>query len=63
MKIKKILGLILINNKIMGIKRITVIKESKTGRNLTFKDNHLNTKMNRAEFVHAGNKGTLTLII
>lgn len=35
----------------MGRKRVTVIKQSKTGRNLVFKDNHLSTIMDRNEFV------------
>lgn len=34
----------------MGRKRVTVIKESATGRNLSFRDNRTGKVMNRAQF-------------
>lgn len=32
-------------------KRITVVNESKSGRNLTFRDNHTGREMSRTQFV------------
>jgi hypothetical protein len=35
----------------MGNKRVSVTKESKTGRNQSFRDNYTNQDMSRAQFV------------
>jgi len=41
----------------MGIKRISVTKESQTGRNQEFCDNYTKQEMSRAEFVKEIQKG------
>jgi hypothetical protein len=41
----------------MGRKRVTVTKESKSGRNETFHDNYTNEDMSRAKFVKKINQG------
>lgn len=41
----------------MGRKRVTVIKETDSGRNTNFKDNFTGTGMNRSDFVRSIKKG------
>jgi hypothetical protein len=42
----------------MGRNRISVTKESKTGRNQQFRDNYTNRNMSRAQFVKKIQNGT-----